>query len=374
MFKLSNGSVKISKNGFVDILESNPIKVWDRKVPNTELDRFKSVVEKKYGKQFDSYWDLHKWSVENYTDFWKEIWYFFDVVHSKPFEKVLKKTGPGFLDNEWFSGARLNFAENLMRIRDDRLALVCLDELGNEDSVTFAQMHEEVRQYAAAFRKHGLGIGDRVACAPNATKVVVLPTQPDTIPRLSEIPKSILLEDFLKSGRTSDGEVPELKFEQLPFDHPVAINFTSGTPGLPKGVLHSPGGKTFMCVLRDFGMHLNLKNGDTVYTYCPVGWSVWDNPIPALALGVKLFLFCGSPEYSKKGFTLWDCFSKYKITYACLTPACFDSIENNNIFPEPGMNFDSLKIIALGASPSKIRNFEFFHKYVKKDLFVSSIY
>ncbi|PRD25622.1 UNVERIFIED_CONTAM: Acetoacetyl-CoA synthetase [Trichonephila clavipes] len=317
------------------------------------------------------------------------------------------------------------------------------DELGNEDSVTFAQMHEEVRQYAAAFRKHGLGIGDRVACimsnrkeaifamlaatsigaiwsgplpfhgvravanlitfvdpkiifavdhfqdegeeyplfdkivsaaksAPNATTVVVLPTQPDTLPRLSEIPKSILLEDFLKSGRTPDGEVPELKFEQLPFDHPVAINFTSGTTGLPKGVLHSAG--TFMCVLRDFGMHLNLKNGDTVYTYCPVGWSVWDNPIPALALGVKLFLFCGSPEYDKKGFTLWDCFSKYKITYACLTPACFDSIENNNIFPEPGMNFDSLKIIALGASPSKIRNFEFFHKYVKKDLFVSSIY
>ncbi|GFU54024.1 acetoacetyl-CoA synthetase [Nephila pilipes] len=437
MFKLSNGGVKITKNGFVDALESSPIVVWDKKVPNTELDKFKKNVENKYGKKFDSYWDLHKWSVENYTDFWKEIWYFFDVIASKPFDEVLVKTGPGFLDNEWFSGARLNFAENLMRIRDDRLALVCLDELGNEDSVTFAEMYEEVRQYAAAFRKQGLEIGDRVACimsnrkeaifamlaatsigaiwsgplpfhgvravanlvtfvdpkiifavdhfqdegeeyplfdkvvaagksAPNATKVIVLATQQETISRLSEIPKSMLLEDFLKSGRTPDGKVPELKFEQLPFDHPVAINFTSGTTGLPKG--------TFMCVLRDFGMHLNLRDGDTVYTYCPVGWSVWDNPIPALALGVKLFLFCGSPEYGKKGFTLWDCFSKYKVTYACLTPACFDSIENNNIFPEPGMNFDSLKVIALGASPSKIRNFEFLHNNVKQDLFVSSIY
>ncbi|GIY91876.1 acetoacetyl-CoA synthetase [Caerostris extrusa] len=77
---------------------------------------------------------------------------------------VLVKTGSGFLDNEWFSGARLNFAENLMRIRDNRIALMCLDELGNEDSVTFAEMFEEVRLYAAAFRKQGLTVGDRVAC------------------------------------------------------------------------------------------------------------------------------------------------------------------------------------------------------------------
>ncbi|CAL1286784.1 unnamed protein product, partial [Larinioides sclopetarius] len=70
-------------------------------------------------------------SVENYEDFWKEIWHFFDVIASKPYDKVFVKKGSGFLDNEWFSGARLNFAENLLRIRDDRLALICYDELGN---------------------------------------------------------------------------------------------------------------------------------------------------------------------------------------------------------------------------------------------------
>ncbi|KAF8781725.1 Acetoacetyl-CoA synthetase like protein [Argiope bruennichi] len=304
-------------------------------------------------------------------------------------------------------------------------------------------MFEEVRRYAAAFRKHGLSIGDRVTCimtnrkealfamlattsigaiwsgplpfhgpriisnlvkfldptiifaldhfqdegrqidlfdklvaaaesAPNLKKTVVLATRPQTVKRLSEIQKSMLLEDFLESGKNPDGTVPDLIFEQLPFDHPIAINFTSGTTGLPKGVLHSAG--TFIAVLRDFGIHLNLKEGDTVYTYCPVGWSVWDNPIPSLALGVKLFLFTGSADYDKKGFTLWDCLSKYNITYACLTPACFDWLENYKILPEPGMNFDSLKIIALGASPSKIRNFDFLHKHAKRDLFVSSIY
>ncbi|GIY39599.1 acetoacetyl-CoA synthetase [Caerostris darwini] len=443
MFRFSNGGAHLTKNGFVDILENNPIVVWDKKVPNTELEKFKNIVEKKYGKNFDSYWDLHKWSIENYTDFWREIWNYFDVVASKPFDEVLVKTGSGFLDNEWFSGARLNFAENLMRIRDNRIALMCLDELGNEDSVTFAEMFEEVRLYAAAFRKQGLTVGDRVACimtnrkeamfamlattsigaiwsgplpfhgaraisnlvkfvdpkiifaldhfqdegeeidnfdklveaakaTPNVKKVIVLATRQQSINRLSEIPKSMLLEDFLQSGKHSDGTLPELVFEQLPFDHPIAINFTSGTTGLPKGVLHSAG--TFIAVLRDFGLHLNLRNGDTVYTYCPVGWSVWDNPIPSLALGVKLFLFSGSAKFPKKGFTLWDCLSKYKCTYACLTPACLDYLEKNNVVPQPGMNFDSLKVVALGASPSKIRNFEFLHNRVNKNLFVSSIY
>ncbi|GBN72853.1 Acetoacetyl-CoA synthetase [Araneus ventricosus] len=402
---MSCNSVRYSRNGFVDKLESNPTVVWNKKVPNTELEKFKKIVEKKYGQHFDSYWDLHKWSVENYPDFWKEIWHFFDVIASKPYDEVFVKTGSGFLDNEWFSGARLNFAENLLRIRDDRLALICYDELGNYGTVTFAQMFEEVKRYAAAFRKHGLSVGDRVTLkfldptiifaldhfqdegrqidlfeklvaasesAPNLKKMVVLATRQQTVNRLSEIRKSMLLEEFLESGKNSDGKVPDLVFEQLLFDHPIAINFTSGTTGLPKGVLHSAG--TFIAVLRDFGIHLNLKEGDTVYTYCPVGWSVWDNPIPSLALGVKLLLFTGSADYGERGFTLWDCFSKYNVTYACLTPACFDWLENYKTLAEPGMKFDSLKVIALGASPSKIRNFEFIQKNVKKEFFVSGIY
>ncbi|GIY91878.1 acetoacetyl-coenzyme A synthetase [Caerostris extrusa] len=159
----------------------------------------------------------------------------------------------------------------------------------------------------------------------------------------------MLLEDFLQSGKHSDGTLPELVFEQLPFDHPIAINFTSGTTGLPKGVLHSAG--TFIAVLRDFGLHLNLRNGDTVYTYCPVSrLECVGQSIPSLALGVKLFLSVEAPS------------SQRKVSPCGI--AC----------PKPGMNFDSLKVVALGASPSKIRNFEFLHNRVNKNLFVSSIY
>ncbi|GFV45340.1 acetoacetyl-CoA synthetase [Trichonephila clavipes] len=68
------------------------------------------------------------------------------------------------MDNQWFNGATFNYAENILRIRDDREALLCLDEEGNFEKVTFREMFEEVKLYAAAFRKHGLQKGDTVAC------------------------------------------------------------------------------------------------------------------------------------------------------------------------------------------------------------------
>ncbi|GIY72600.1 acetoacetyl-CoA synthetase [Caerostris extrusa] len=264
----------------------------------------------------------------------------------------VSKNRTGILDNEWFSGARLNFAENLLRIRDNRIALICADEHGNEETVTYAEMFEEVQEYAAAFRKQGVTVGDRVTCISSNRKEALYAMLATTsigaiwgglLPCLGvrslninlNLTKentfcftSILLEDFLFNGRADDGKIPDITFEQLPFNHPTAINFTSGTTGIPKGVVHSAG--SFISQLRDFGIHYNLKSGDTIYTYCPVGWSVWDDPIPSLALGVTLVLFNGSPQY---GWTFWDCLSKYRVTYAALTPAYMDNLEKANTVP-----------------------------------------
>ncbi|GBN70512.1 Acetoacetyl-CoA synthetase [Araneus ventricosus] len=151
-------------NGFVNSFILEPTIIWDRKVPDTELDKFKKVIEEKYKKKFDSYWDFHKWTVENFVDFWKEMWHYFDVIASVPYEEVFVKKGKGILDCEWFPGARLNYAENILRIRDDRTAIICLDEHENEETVSFAELFEQVKLYAAAFRKHGLVKGDRVGC------------------------------------------------------------------------------------------------------------------------------------------------------------------------------------------------------------------
>ncbi|XP_035208688.1 acetoacetyl-CoA synthetase-like isoform X2 [Stegodyphus dumicola] len=392
--------------------------LWNKKVPNSELEKFKKVVEKKYDLHFDSYWDLHKWSIENYASFWEEIWNYFGVIVSKPYDKVGVKTGDGFLDYDWFRGAEFNLAENLMRIRDDRIALICLDETGHEEKVTYAQVFEEAKQYAAAFRKHGLKKGDAVACymsnrkeavfamlattsigaiwsgpqpyigariasniigkiepkfliavdhhqdngvdyniienlpvivksCPTLQKIIIIPSKVETkIDGISHIEKSIFLEDFLRSGRNPDGSIPDIIFEQLSYNHPAFLNFTSGTVGLPKGVVHSAG----------------------------MGWSVWECFMPSLALGITILLYCGSLFWIRDGINIWDLLAKYKVNYCSFLPSMLDKLENFGVVPSPNSNLENLRMILIGGSPVKVQNIKFVQSIVGKNTFIGILY
>ncbi|PRD35317.1 UNVERIFIED_CONTAM: Acetoacetyl-CoA synthetase [Trichonephila clavipes] len=318
------------------------------------------------------------------------------------------------------------------------------DEMGNKGEMTFAEIFENVKLYAAAFRKMGLGIGDRIggyisnikealfaflaavsigaiwgAAMPylgpgavskmmkvmnpkiiisvdyfhfddeeyfpienlpivtegisNLENVIIVPVLKETTSRdISNIPKSIFLDDFLKKGRTSEGTVPDLEFEQLQSNHPIMLNFTSGTTGNPKGVVHSA--VAFLGFWRDFVFHLNLKSGDVAGNYSPAGWAIWVYTIPSLSLGVKQFLFNGSPIFKAGGRNLWDLIDKYKVTYIFMAVGDVDDMEDEDVFPGPNTNLEHLKIISLSGSPPKPRNCEFLLNRVKKDLFVGCMY
>ncbi|GIX78907.1 acetoacetyl-CoA synthetase [Caerostris extrusa] len=135
-----------------------------------------------------------------------------------------------------------------------------------------------------------------VVCTPCLEKVIIVPTREETLSRdLSDIRNSILLEDFLQSGRTPDGLVPDINSNSFLSTTPSAST-SSGTTGLPKGPVHSAG----------------------------VGWSLWDYPLSSLALGVKIFLYNGSPYFNRKGSNIWDIFSQYKVSFAFLATSMID--------------------------------------------------
>ncbi|GFQ98682.1 acetoacetyl-CoA synthetase [Trichonephila clavata] len=129
-----------------------------------QLKKFKEIIRNKYGAKLDNYWEFHKWSVDNLAEFWAELWDFVGIISSKKFDQVIDLTIPMQECPEWFKGARLNFAENLLRYRDDRVAIISAGEDKETNHFTFAEMFKEARLYAAAFRKFGIKKGDVVAC------------------------------------------------------------------------------------------------------------------------------------------------------------------------------------------------------------------
>ncbi|GFU34147.1 acetoacetyl-CoA synthetase [Nephila pilipes] len=141
------------------------------------MKKFKKVIEDKYLVKLGDYEDLYKWSIENICEFWAEIWDFLGVIFSKRFNKVVDLHIPMNEFPKWFEGAELNYAENLLKYRDDRIALLVDGEESDTKTYTFAQMYEETRLYAAAFRKFGLKKGDIVVCHMSNRKEVVFATQ-----------------------------------------------------------------------------------------------------------------------------------------------------------------------------------------------------
>ncbi|MAY39556.1 MULTISPECIES: acetoacetate--CoA ligase [Spongiibacter] len=142
-------------------------------IANSQLSRFQAQLQARLNVHFDDYAALHRWSVERRESFWEQLWQFADVRASQSYETVLRE-GARFPGSQWFPGSRLNFAENLLRRRDDKTALIALREDGQRRTLTYAELFEQVALLAAAMRQRGVVAGDRVAgFMPNTLETAV---------------------------------------------------------------------------------------------------------------------------------------------------------------------------------------------------------
>jgi len=284
----------------------------------TALERLQS------DKGFDSYASLHQWSVDNPGDFWSRAWDDNQVIGTKGSTNYVQ--GADFISSKFFPDARLNVAENLLAHGDaNEVAIVSILETGVRSEVTWAELRIKVAATAAAMRAEGVVAGDRVvAWVPNVTETiiyglgalsigaVVSTASPDFAPhavedRFGQVePKVFLAADgynyngkyFDCSEKSAEIEklLPTLKktvrisefdtwiapfmgaeavFEQLPFDHPGFVLFSSGTTGKPKCITHSGAG-VMLKAQSELLYQFNISKGNKVFFFTTCGWKMWN--------------------------------------------------------------------------------------------------
>ncbi len=404
-------------------------------IKNSNMYRFMNIVNEKYKQNFNEFTLLYEWSIENIAKFWATMWEFADIIASKPYDQVIDDVTkmPGA---KWFSGARLNFAENLLRYRDDRVALIFKGEGQESTRMTYAELYDEVARLAKALKDSGVETGDRVvgfmpnmpaamiamlaatslgatwsSCSPDfgikgvldrfgqikpkvlftangywfkgknldslerignivkklasIEKVVVVPyTEQD--PDISAVPNAVHYEAF-KSPQSN----LEIEFEQLPFDHPLYIMYSSGTTGLPKCMVQSAGG-ILIHHLKELMLHTNLKREDTIFYFSTCGWMMWNWLTSSLAVGATLVLFDGNPFHPHPG-ALWEMAQDEKITVFGTSAGYIAALINAGVKPGETYDLTPLRAVLSTGSPLSIEGFEFIYNEVKADLQLASI-
>ncbi|OOW00664.1 acetoacetate--CoA ligase [Pseudomonas sp. MF4836] len=143
------------------------------RIGKTRIDAFRRFINQRHDLALDDYPSLHQWSIDQRQDFWQAIVDFFEVRFEHPPECVLRE-GPQMPSAEWFPGATLNFAEHLLKRRDNGVAVVAINENGQREQLTYAELAAHVAGLQQSLRAAGVGLGDRVAaCMPNTWQTLV---------------------------------------------------------------------------------------------------------------------------------------------------------------------------------------------------------
>ena len=410
-------------------------KPTEERIKNANMTRFIGYVNQKYGKAFKGYKDLYQWSIDCIPEFWAALWEFAGIKASKGYDHVVDDLTQ-FPGAKWFPGARLNFAENLLRYRDDHVAFIFRGESQKSARMTYRELYSAVARVAKSLREIGVGPGDRVAgympnlietaiamlaatslgavwssCAtdigslaaldrlgqiepkvlfsvngyfykgkvfnslgnaaevakaiPSLKKVVIVSYAGDK-PGLENIPNAVHYEDFL-----AEEKEPPLAFEQLPFDHPVFIMFSSGTTGKPKCMVQGAGG-ILINHLKELILHTDLKREDRIFYITTCSWMMWNWLISSLGGGATIVLYDGNPNYPDAE-AMWKMAQDEKITIFGLSASYVNYLRSEGIQPGKKYDLSSLNGMSQTGSPLSAEGFEYVYREIKQDLHFNSI-
>jgi len=399
------------------------------RVGDTRIAQFRQWLRTERGLDLEGYDGLWQWSVRDLPGFWSAVAEFLGVRFHDQATTVLESTDmPGA---RWFPGATLNYAEQALTGHPDGdVALVFHREDGHTERRTYGELRAQVAAARAALVSLGVRRGDRVAAlVPNTPDTVVAflaaaslgatwsSCSPDfgvraVFDRFTQIEPTVLIavDGYLYNGKRFDirptvrrltDEISSLKatilvdyvdkttefvnwtsllaehadaeltFEPVPFDHPLWILYSSGTTGLPKGIVQGHGGIVIEH-LKQLALHCDLGPGETFFWFTTTGWMMWNFLVSGLLVGTTVVLYDGSPAHPTLD-VLWQLAADEHITLFGTSAPYVQSCLKEGLRPADKFDLSALRAVGSTGAPLSPEGFRWLADAVGDHIQICSV-
>lgn len=398
------------------------MKLWnptDSYIRESAMTSYKIFLEEKYALSFGNYHDLWEWSINNLETFWGSIMLFFEIQFEGSYDKIMVQPEANFIGTKWFEGIKLNYAEHIFRnYNDDKSAIIYQGESEETKHISWKLLRQQTYGIQQYLLKSGVKSGDFVAgvlnntpetiaiflavnsigaiwtcCSPDLGAKSILERLEQVSPKILFMDKSYVYngkayskKDLIKQLSNSLESVDDvmvvndlkwrsimaisktskdLKFQKVPFHHPLWVLFSSGTTGKPKAIVHSSGGN-LLEHFKALGLHQNVQKGERFMWYSTTGWMMWNYALASMLQGVTLCIYNGSPSFPDLG-VLWNFAKENKIDHFGAGAAFYIACENLNL-ELPAL---SLKTLGSTGSPLPAETFKFLQRSLPNTQIIS---